>query len=86
MSKERCKEGEFTLRLHIRRLPEGGYLATAKNLPGLVAQGNTVEETVAIAQDVARKLVESYCEHQDRLPRALKRVPKDFEIDTAFAF
>jgi len=38
-----------------------------------VAQGRTVAETLEIAQDVARKLVESYREHGDQLPAALKR-------------
>jgi predicted RNase H-like HicB family nuclease len=45
--------------LHIERLPEGVYLATCESIPGLVAQGRTVNETLEIARDVARKLVES---------------------------
>jgi antitoxin HicB len=63
---------EILLAIHIEELPEGGYLATSKELPGLVAQGRTVAETLEIAQDVARKLVESYREHGDELPPALK--------------
>jgi predicted RNase H-like HicB family nuclease len=43
-----------------------------EELPGLVAQGRTVAETLEIAQDVARKLLESYREHGDELPPALK--------------
>lgn len=39
--------------------------------PVLVAQGRTVAETVKIAQDVARKLIESYRERGDALPDAL---------------
>jgi predicted RNase H-like HicB family nuclease len=45
--------------LQIELLPEGVYLATSCDLPGLVAQGGTVMETVEIAQDVARKIIES---------------------------
>ena len=63
---------EFVLPLQIEPLPEGGYLATSDDLPGLVAQGRTVAETVEIAQDVARKLVESYVEHGDPLPRGIR--------------
>jgi predicted RNase H-like HicB family nuclease len=37
-------------------------------LPGLVAQGRTIAETMEIAQDIARKLIESYIEFGDPLP------------------
>ena len=45
--------------LHVDRLPEGGYLATSEAIQGLVAQGRTVSETLEIARDVARRLLES---------------------------
>ena len=59
---------EALLNLTVESLPEGGFLATSDDLPGLVAQGRTIAETLEIAQDVARKLVESYIEHGDPLP------------------
>ncbi len=62
---------EALLQIHIEELPEGGFLATSDDLPGLVAQGRTIAETMEIAQDVARKLVESYREHGDALPPGL---------------
>ena len=49
---------EKLLNLYIQKLPEGVYLATSDDLPGLVAQGRTVAETLEIARDVARKLIE----------------------------
>ncbi|MEW5827855.1 MAG: DUF1902 domain-containing protein [Chloroflexota bacterium] len=52
-------ERERIVRLHIQRLPEGVYLATSEDVQGLVAQGRTVAETVEIARDVARKLIEA---------------------------
>ncbi len=52
-------ERERIVRLHIQHLPEGGYLATSDDVQGLVAQGRTVAETVEIARDVARKLIEA---------------------------
>jgi predicted RNase H-like HicB family nuclease len=58
---------EILLSIHLEALPEGGFLATSDELPGLVAQGRTLAETLEIAQDVARKLVESYREHGDEL-------------------
>jgi predicted RNase H-like HicB family nuclease len=63
---------EVPIALNIERLPEGSYLATSDELPGLVVQGRTLAETLEIAQDAARKLVESYVEHGDPLPPALK--------------
>ncbi len=62
---------EVLLAIQLEELSEGGYLATSDELPGLVAQGRTIAETLEIAQDVARKLVESYREHGDPLPSAL---------------
>ncbi|MBP7960343.1 MAG: type II toxin-antitoxin system HicB family antitoxin [Caldilineaceae bacterium] len=50
---------ERMVNLHIEKLPEGVYLATSDNIPGLVAQGRTIAETLEIARDVARKLMEA---------------------------
>ncbi len=50
---------EQILQLHIERLPEGVYLATSEDVPGLVAQGRTIQETLEIARDVAKKLLEA---------------------------
>ena len=58
--------------LRIEKLDEEVYLATCDSLQGLVAQGRTIEGTVEIAQDVARKLIESHIEHGDPLPEAAR--------------
>jgi predicted RNase H-like HicB family nuclease len=50
---------ERVVRVHIEHLPEGVYLATSDDVQGLVAQGRTVTETLEIARDVARKLIEA---------------------------
>jgi len=49
---------EKLIKVRIERLPEGVYLATSDDVPGLVAQGSTVMETLDIARDVARILLE----------------------------
>jgi antitoxin HicB len=59
---------EILLPLMIEPLEEGGYLATSPAWEELLAQGRTIAETLEIAQDVARKLIESYLEHGDPLP------------------
>ncbi len=53
---------ERMLKLHIEKLPEGVYVATSEHLPGLVAQGRAIAETLEIARDVARKLIEARLE------------------------
>jgi antitoxin HicB len=63
---------EIFVEIHLEPLPEGGFLATSEELPGLVAQGRTAAETLEIAQDVARKLIDSYLEHGDGLPPKLQ--------------
>ncbi len=63
---------EALLNLHVERLPEGDFLATSDDLPGLLAQGRTMAETLEIAQDVARKLIEAHLEHGDPLPPKLR--------------
>jgi predicted RNase H-like HicB family nuclease len=50
---------ERIVRIHIEKLPEGVYPATSDDIQGLVAQGRTVSETLEIARDVARKLLEA---------------------------
>lgn len=67
---------EIFVNLRIESLAEGGYLATCEELPGLIAQGRTIAETMEIAQDVARKLIESYLEHGDPLPPKLSEALK----------
>ena len=62
---------EIIVSINIEPLEEGGYLATSDDLQGLIAQGRTIAETMEIAQDVARKLVESYLEHGDPLPEKI---------------
>ena len=50
---------ELALRVQIEELPEGLFLATSDEMPGLVAQGRTIAEALDIARDVARKLIEA---------------------------
>jgi len=50
---------EKIINIHIEKLPEGLFLATSDDIQGLVAQGRTISETIEIARDVAKKLIES---------------------------
>lgn len=56
-------EMEGTIQIHIEKLPEGVYLATSDDIQGLVAQGRTITETLEIARDVVKKLIEAQSEN-----------------------
>jgi len=62
---------ECIVRIHIEKLPEGVYLATSDDVQGLVVQGRTIAETVEIARDVARKLLEA--QNDIQLPQVSER-------------
>ncbi len=69
---------EQLLNIHIEKLPEAVFLATSDEIQGLVAQGRTLAETLEIARDVARKLIEARAE-MDNIP-SLKQVPNVFDL------
>lgn len=71
MLKSQIESTEYWIPIEIEPLEEGGFLATSSVLQGFLAQGRTIAETMEIAQDVARKLIESYIEHGDPLPKEL---------------
>ncbi|MCM3564172.1 hypothetical protein [Hydrogenophaga intermedia] len=49
---------EHVIQLQIEKLPGDLYLATSRDVQGLLAMGHSVLETLEIARDVARKLLE----------------------------
>lgn len=74
---------ELVLTIHVEGLPEGGYLATSEDLQGLIAQGRTVAETLEIARDVARKLIEARTERGVIPPLPAAAQSTEFKIVVA---
>ena len=73
---------EVAVQIHVEHLPEGVYLATSEQLPGLVAQGRTVAETLEIARDVARRLIEARREHPGDMPEGtLRAILRQADVD-----
>lgn len=70
---------EMIVNLHIEKLPEGVYLATSDNLPGLIAQADTVAETIRIAEDVAKHLLRSQREKR-KPPEHLVPIQNELDI------
>ncbi len=50
---------ELHIILDIEKLPEGYYLATSRDVQGLVVQAKTFEKTIEIAEDIARKILQA---------------------------
>jgi predicted RNase H-like HicB family nuclease len=72
---------EYRIKLSIKQVENGQFCATSPELPGLVAQGRTVTETMEIAHDVAKKILESYLEHDDPLPMTLRKFKHKMEVE-----
>jgi len=68
---------ESLVNIHIEALEEGGYLATSDEVQGLVAQGRTVNETLEVAQDVVRRLLEAQSERSHQI--SMKEVGTSFD-------
>lgn len=76
---------ELVIKLHVEKLPEGVYLATSDDLPGLVAQGRTFDETIEIARDVARKIFESQREHGEGPAESIRPFTGSLDVLTPIA-
>jgi predicted RNase H-like HicB family nuclease len=74
---------KVAVHIHVEQLPEGVYLATSEQLPGLIAQGRTVAETLEIARDVARRLIEAQREREGAPSLPAVTENQDFTIVVA---
>jgi antitoxin HicB len=57
---------------------EGGFIVTCPALPGLVTEGDTLEEARAMAEDAIRAYIESL--RKDHLPIPSDKAPMKEEI------
>jgi len=74
---------ELAIQVSIEELPEGLYLATSDELPGLVAQGRTVAEALDIARDVARRIIEARSEREGPISLVSVSQRRDYTIVVA---
>ena len=64
----------YKINLEIQKLREGPYLGTSPELPGLVVQGDTVQEVLQLAPDVAHDLIAVMVETGQPLPHGIETV------------
>ena len=68
------------IRLKVERFVENEevyFVATSADLQGLVAEGKTIEETIEIAEDIAKGLLSLEREINNNLQ--LQAIPTEFE-------
>ena len=64
----------YAISLEIERLPEGPYLGTSPDLPGLIIQADTAEEIIRLAPDIAHDLIKVMNDTGRPLPEKLVAV------------
>lgn len=65
----------YEIQIKVEELKDGGdyqYIATSPDLPGLLVAGDTVEEVLTLAPQVAGALIASIQAAGDSLPNSLK--------------
>ena len=68
----------YDLPITVEELRDGGgyrYVASSPDLPGLMVAGDTVEEVLALAPQVAAALIASMKAAGDPIPDALRKLP-----------
>jgi predicted RNase H-like HicB family nuclease len=64
----------YKITLEIEQLPEGAYLGTSLDLPGLVVQADSVQEVLRLAPAVAHDLIAVMVETNQQLPAGIETV------------
>jgi antitoxin HicB len=78
IEEERNTMAEYSYTVLFEPAEEGGFVVTCPALPGLVTEGDTLEEARHMAQDAIRAYLESL--HKDHLPIPADRPPVKEEI------
>jgi predicted RNase H-like HicB family nuclease len=61
--------GEYSFTIVIEPNEPDGYLVTCPALPGLVTEGDTLDEAYAMAQDAIQGYLESLIAHGEPIPQ-----------------
>jgi len=75
--------GTYKFTMLFEPAEEGGYVVTCPALPGLVTEGDTLEEASRMAADALRLYLETLIE--DRMPIPSDKVPIARPIEIAVA-
>jgi len=75
--------GTYTFTMLFEPAEEGGYVVTCPALPGLVTEGDTMEEARKMAEDALRLYLDTLIE--DGLPIPTDKIPIAQPIEIAVA-
>ncbi|OGM04968.1 hypothetical protein A2715_00610 [Candidatus Woesebacteria bacterium RIFCSPHIGHO2_01_FULL_39_32] len=78
--KENVKVLEYELPLRVEALEKGGFLATSRALQGVLAEGDTVSESVANAIDVAANIIDIRGKEGLSIPLKLLKAKKSSKM------
>ncbi|HLG96868.1 MAG TPA: type II toxin-antitoxin system HicB family antitoxin [Bryobacteraceae bacterium] len=78
IEEERLEMVEYSYTVLFAPAEEGGFVVTCPALPGLVTEGDTLEEARAMAQDAIRAYLESL--QKDHLQIPLDKMPVKEEV------
>lgn len=73
--------GEYSFTVLIEPNDPDGYLVTCPALPGLVTQGDTLDEAFAMAKDAIEGYLISLIKHGDPIPEDKWAMPIRVRID-----
>jgi predicted RNase H-like HicB family nuclease len=57
----------LSYRILLKKEPEGGYTVIVPSLPGCVTYGDTIEESIEMAQEAIELYIESLVEHGEEV-------------------
>jgi predicted RNase H-like HicB family nuclease len=75
--------GTYTFTMIFEPAEEGGYVVTCPALPGLVTEGDTMEEARRMAEDALRLYLESLIEDGAPIPSDKTPITEPVEIALA---
>ena len=65
----------YRITLEIEHLPEGPFLGTSPDLPGLIMQAASPEDVIRLAPEIAHDLIEVMRETGQLMPAGLQPLP-----------
>jgi len=71
---------EYNYTVFFEPSTEGGYIVTVPALPGLVTEGDTLEEARAMARDAIRAYLESLIKDSEPIPEEESTVQEKIQV------
>jgi antitoxin HicB len=81
MNQTPVQVGEFSFTVIIEPNEPDGYLVTCPALPGLVTEGDTLDEAYAMAQDAIQVYLESLIANGEPIPKDKITMPVRVKIE-----